>query len=147
MGTREDVSAIRHRARLVTGAVVVLAAGLSACGSSDFANDPRPPVPIEITANVTPDHVLVSPNKVGGGLANFTISNQSDSPVRFTLVGPAPQDNLATNEIPPGGVGNLKASLAEGDYSVTAGSRAQAKPDTLVVGAERKSSQNDLLLP
>jgi hypothetical protein len=144
MGTPEEVSAVTC---LAIGAAVVLAAGFSACGSSDFANDPRPAAPIEITANVTTDQVIVSPNKVGGGLANFTISNQSDSPVRFTLVGPAPQDNLATNEIPPGGVGNLKASLQEGDYEATAGEHARVKPDTIAVGAERKSSQNDLLLP
>jgi hypothetical protein len=147
MGTREEVSIGRRRLCVTLGVTAVLAYVLAACGSSDFANDPRPPAPIEITANVTPDEVLVSPNKVGGGLANFTVSNQSDAPVRFTLVGPAPQDNIATNEIPPGGVGNLKAPLQEGDYQVTAGGNSRIQADTLKVGPERKSSQNDVLLP
>ena len=145
MGTAEEAITIARRACLaVAGAALLAAAG---CGSSDFENDPRPPVPVDVSANVTSDHVLVSPNKVGGGLANFTVSNQSDSPVRFTLVGPAPQDNLATGEIPPGGVGNLKAPLHEGRYEVTAGGNSRIQPDTLEVGPERKSSQNDLLLP
>ena len=147
MGGRVLARSKRRHASLALAVGGLLAVGLGACGSNDFANDPRPPVPIEISANVTADHVLVSPNKVGGGLATFTITNQGDAPVRFTLVGPAPQDNQASDEIPPGGVGNLKASLREGDYEVTAGGRANVRPAKLVVGPERKSSQNDLLLP
>ena len=132
---------------LLAIAALMLLGVLAGCGSSYFADNPRPPVPVEITANVTADEVIVSPHKIGGGLATFTVSNQSPTPVRFTLVGPAPQDNLETNEIPPGGVGNLKAELKQGDYEANAGGQSQAKPATITVGPPRKSSQNDLLLP
>ena len=147
MGSREELSTVSQRLWLtLTGALLAVAA--SGCGSSDFANEPRPPVPIDITANVTSNQVVVSPNRVGGGLADFTVTNQSDSPVRFTLVGPAPQDNQQSGDIPPGGVGSLKASLHEGRYEATAGGgNSRISPDTITVGAERKSAQNDLLLP
>lgn len=146
MGTREDPGAATPSPRLALAALMLLGL-LAGCGSNDFGNDPRPPVPVEVSASVTANQVIVSPHKVGGGLATFTVSNQSETPVRFTLVGPAPQDNLATNEIPPGGVGNLKAELQQGDYEASAGDQSQAKPATLTVGPQRKSSQNDLLLP
>jgi hypothetical protein len=86
----------------------------------------------------------VSPGKVGAGLVNFTISNQSEDPAAFTLTGPT---DAASEPIPPGGVGSLKAELAEGTYEAEAGDESNARPGTLEVGPERPTSQNDLLLP
>jgi hypothetical protein len=146
MGVREVVRSNSRR----SGAVVALALtslGVAGCGEEDFANEPRPAAPIVVTAKVDANQVLVSPDKFGAGLVNITVSNQSDDPVRLTLVGPDPDDNVEGNDIPPAGVGNLKASLAEGDYEVNAGDRSDAEPAQLKVGPPRKSSSDELLLP
>jgi hypothetical protein len=117
---------------------------LGACGSSDFANDPRPAAPIEVTAKVDSKEVQVSPNKFGAGVIDFTVANLSQSPVRFTLSGPK---DASSPEIQPGSPGYLKVQLPEGSYQVTAGSGVRVKPASVTVGAKRKSSQNKLLLP
>jgi hypothetical protein len=136
---------VSSRRRLVVpvGAVALLAAG-AGCGSDDFENDPRPATPVEVTARVDQREVAVSPSRVGAGLVTFTISNQSTDPVIFTLDGPT---DTAANQIPPGGVGNMKADLAEGDYEVNAGGSSDARETVLAVGPPRESSQNELLKP
>jgi hypothetical protein len=148
MGVREDLrSTNRASARGAAAALAVAALGVAGCGSDDFANEPRPAAPIVVTAKVDSEQVLVSPAKFGAGLVNITVSNQSDDPVRLTLVGPKPEDNVEGDDIPPQGVGNLKASLGEGDYEVNAGERSNATPAQLKVGPPRKSSSGELLLP
>jgi hypothetical protein len=149
MSVREDVRSTRRRAAGRVGVVALAVAGLgvAGCGEEDFANEPRPAAPIVVTAKVGSDEVLVSPDKFGAGLVNITVSNQSDDPVRLTLVGPKPADNVQGDDIPPLGVGNLKASLSEGDYEVNAGERSDAEPATLRVGPPRQSSSDELLLP
>ena len=51
----------------------------------------------------------------------------------------------ASDEILGGGTGAMKIALEEGDYEVTDGE--ESREPELVVGPERASSQNDLLLP
>jgi hypothetical protein len=86
---------------------------------------------------------------------NFTITNFSDEPVRFTLRGPK---DAISEEIPAGAstsssdssvptAGTLKVELPEGSYTASAGEEASAKPDTVQVGPTRQGSQNKLLLP
>ena len=117
---------------------------LGACGSEDFPNKPRPPAPLDVTAKVDSQKVVVSPSKFGAGLVTFTIANLSDSPVRFTLSGPT---DAATDAIQPGSPANLKVEMTEGTYRATAGSGVDVRPATVKVAAKRPSSQNDLLLP
>ena len=83
---------------------------------------------------------------VGAGLATITISNQTQDPAKLLLEGP--QDN-ASDEVVPGGVGTMQVDLQEGAYTVSAAndSGAGGHETTLRVGPERKSSQNELLLP
>ncbi len=126
-------------------AAVVIVAGCG--GNDDFANDPRPPAPILVTAKVDDRRVIVSPADFGAGLVTFVISNQSDDPVSLTLVGPAPEGNQVSGEIPPAGVDEFKADMVEGDYEVNGGERSDAKPAQITVGPERESSKDDLLLP
>ena len=133
-----------------TAAVAALALALTAAGcggDEDFANDPRPAAPLVLTAKVDSKEIVVSPAKLGAGLVNITVSNQSEDPVSLTLVGPGSEDNVESGEVPPGGVGNLKASLSEGEYEVNGGERSDAKPADLEVGPARPSSSDDLLLP
>jgi hypothetical protein len=137
---------VRSGRRLVIplGAAAALAAGAAGCGSDDFENEPRPATPVEVTARVDDREVAVSPAKVGAGIVTFTISNQSPDPVVFTLDGPT---DAAADQIPPGGVGNMKAELAEGDYEVSAGEASDAREGQLAVGPPRETSQNELLKP
>ena len=124
-------------------AALGLAAG--GCGSEDHPNDPRPPKPIEITARVDDRVVDVSPNEFGAGLAVFTISNQSDDVAQLTLDGPV----AATSQpIEPGNVSDdFKVDLVEGEYEVTGGEESDARPTELIIGPERPSAQDELLLP
>jgi hypothetical protein len=136
----------RRRARQMAIAALAAVAALSlgACGEDDFTNDPRASASINVTARVDKREVVVSPDRFGAGLVNFTIANLSDSPVRFTLSGPK---EVATQPIPPGAPGSLKIELPEGSYQATAGQAGSPKPATVEVGPTRRSSQNKLLLP
>ena len=127
-------------------AALVAAFTLAACGEDDFENDPRPAAPIEVTARIADDVVNVSPSKtgdIGAGLATITISNQSQEPATLVLTGPTDEQS---GEIVAGGTGDMKVALKEGDYTVSTVEGGQ-KDATLVVGPDRKTSQNDLLLP
>ena len=136
---------MRRPAIVAAGALAVLGLTAVGCGSEDHPNDPRPAKPIEITARVDDDVVDVSPSEFGAGLAVFTISNQSDSSVELTLNGPVA---AASPPIEPGSVSDdFKVELQQGDYEVSGGDESSAKPTQLVIGPERPSAQNDLLLP
>jgi hypothetical protein len=136
---------IRPRHALLPAGIAALGLAAAGCGSEDHPNEPRPPKPIEITARVDDEVVDVSPAEFGAGLAVFTISNQSDEAVALTLDGPV----AATSQpIEPGSVtDDFKVDLQEGDYEVTGGLESKAKPTELVVGPERPSAQDELLLP
>jgi hypothetical protein len=135
----------RASRRAAFGALAVAAAfSLGACGSDDVDNLPRPAAPINVTARVDSDKVVVSPDRFGAGLVNFTIANLSDSVVRFTLSGPR---DTATPEIQPGSPGTLKVELPEGSYQATAGGVAGIQAATVEVGPKRPSSRDQLLLP
>jgi hypothetical protein len=136
---------IRPRHALLPAGIAVLGLAVAGCGSEDHPNEPRPPKPIEITARVDNKVVDVSPAEFGAGLAVFTISNQSEEAVALTLDGPV----AATSQpIEPGSVTDeFKVDLQEGEYEVTGGLESKAKPTELVVGPERPSAQDELLLP
>jgi len=135
---------MRVRRSLAVATVLCVSAALAACGSSDFKNDPRPPAPIELSALVNDQKVVVSPDSVGAGLATITVSNQSGDPATLTLSGP---DDITSGQILPGNTTQIKGELKQGDYTVSAGGQSTARDGKLTVGPERKSSQNDLLLP
>ncbi len=141
---------MRRRSRLALLAVGLLGAASLAvgCGSQDFANDPRPPAPIELTAKVGQDKVILSPTTlhgkpIGAGLANVTIANFTDRPTRVDFSGPT---DATTNPIVANGTLNYKLDLRPGNYIVSA-DNGTARPMEFEVGPERPSSQNDLLLP
>lgn len=133
----------RLRAALIA-AIAGAPLALGACGEDDFPNDPRPASPIELTAAIDDRSVSVSPASFGAGLVNVTVSNQTGEPTRLALDGPT---SAATNEIPPGGTGTIKANLEEGEYEATAGSEVDIRPARINVGPARPTSQNELLQP
>jgi hypothetical protein len=132
--------------RLVLPAgLAVLAFAAAGCGSDDHPNEPRPPVPEEVSAKVGADRVVVSPTEFGAGLAVFSISNQTDDIVQLALEGPT---EAVSEPIQPGGVSDsFKVSMQEGAYEVSAGADSGSRPAELVIGPQRKSSQNEVLLP
>jgi hypothetical protein len=141
---REVASRARGLRAVALTLLLVVPLALAACGEDDFPNDPRPASPIELTAAIDERSVIVSPASFGAGLVNLTVSNQTDEPTSLTLEGPT---SAATNEIPPGGTGSLKANLEEGEYEATAGAGVDIRPAELTVGPARPTSQNELLQP
>lgn len=129
-------------------AALAVAAG-AGCGDEDFANDPSPPVRVELTGVIQADSVSVSPRRLGAGPVRITISNQTEDTHTVTLEGESL--TARSGNVSPGDTTTLQNTLAPGSYEVRAGSeRAVAKeiePATLQIGSERPASNNDLLLP
>ena len=124
---------------------------LSGCGSSsDYANDPRPPAPINVSAAITSDKVTVSPRGFGAGPITLTVANETDKAQRLTIetqeLGSSPGIKQSTSPINPGGTATLKVDVVEGDYQVSVDGSG-IKPAKLAVGAKRESAQNQLLQP
>ncbi len=133
--------------RLACGAAIAAALAVAACGEEDFVNAPRPSSAIGLAARIGDRDISVSPSSaaaVGAGLATITISNQSSDPATLTLEGPTDE---ASGEIPAGGIGKMQIVLDQGEYTVSAGEDSDARETELAVGAERKSSENELLQP
>jgi hypothetical protein len=121
-------------------AVALIAAG---CGRDDFKNDPRPPVPDEVSVKIATSGVALSPKEFGAGLVNFTVANLTTDPGTLAIHGPV---DAESHEIPPGGAETLKVEMKTGTYEASVSGIA-VKPFGFTVGPERPSGQNDLLLP
>jgi hypothetical protein len=123
--------------------VGVAAVALAACGRDDFDNDPRPPVPAEVTVKIGNGEVVVSPRTFGAGLVNFQIANFESTPATLAIEGPT---EAVSEEIPARGNNSLRAEMETGSYEASADGVA-ARPFSFEVGPQRPSAQNDLLLP
>jgi hypothetical protein len=139
----------RARAFAVAG---LSAAFLAACGDEDdYANEPRPPSPIVVSAAVTDKAVSVSPREFGAGPVDLVVTNQTERSQEITLEtdeigGSAPGIQQRTGPINPGDTATLKAELAEGTYRVAVDSE-NIRPAAMEVGDERPSAQDELLQP
>jgi hypothetical protein len=129
--------------------LVVLSVGLAAvavggCGRNDFANDPRPAVPAEVSVKMANDGIVVSPKEFGSGLVNFTIANLTETPGTLVIQGPI---NAQSPEVIAEGTATLKIDMDKsGDYEASADG-IDAAPFSFTVGPPRPSGKNDLLLP
>jgi hypothetical protein len=134
---------------LASGAALALAA--AGCGGEDFANAPRPPSAVDLSAVITAEGVTLSPTREGAGPIRITISNQTDRAHTITLEGEDVVERTAP--IQPQDTATIQKTLTRGSYEVRAGSsRAvdiedQIRPATLTIGAEREGSDRELLLP
>jgi hypothetical protein len=125
---------------------------LGGCGEDDFENEPRPPVPKQLTGVITEDKVTVSPDELGAGPVVITVSNQTDASHTVTLES---SDGGTIREqvgpINPLDTATLQRTLEQGTYAVSAGSESavpkEIEPATLTIGKERKSGSDELLLP
>jgi hypothetical protein len=135
---------LRERGRvLIFAAALVAALVVAGCGRDDFKNDPRPPIPAEVSVKIAKDGVAVSPNEFGAGIVNFTIANLTTEPGTLAIHGPVDADS---SEIPPTGTGTIKVEMKTGSYEASVSGTA-VRPFSFTVGPERASGQNDLLLP
>jgi hypothetical protein len=135
---------LRRRGRALPLAIaLVTALVVAGCGSKDFKNDPRPPVPAEVSVKIAKDGVGVSPKEFGAGLVNFTIANLTTDPGTLAIHGPV---DATSSEIPPTGTDTLKVDMKTGSYEASV-SGVAVRPFSFTVGPERPSGQNDLLLP
>jgi hypothetical protein len=130
--------------------VVAMAIALAGCGGGkDFANEPRPPVTLELTGVITKQKVTISPNKVGAGPVVITVSNQSGGPRTLTIDGNGIQESVGPIEQLD--TAKLQKTLEPGRYTVKAGSEAATakliRPAVLVIGKERPSGSDKVLLP
>ena len=151
-------------------AIGTLAFALAAggCGKQEHANDPRPPIPTEITVSISQKQVSAQPSKVGvagknqqqlsqnEGQKNPEISSNTPLDVVFTIANltnvdthleiQGPKDGTS-NIVVAGGTGQYQVALPTGDYLISAGDIPGAVAAHFSVGPARVSSQNDLLLP
>lgn len=137
---------MRKTAALMTAGAALLAAG---CGKQEsYANDPRPPSPVLLTASINKNEVSVSPIKVGAGPVSLVITNQTSAAqeITFATAGSGAGFKQQTGPINPGDTATLKADLPRGDVTVRV-QGTSIKPAQLRVGNPRPSAQNDLLQP
>jgi hypothetical protein len=106
-------------------------------------------VPLQLTGVITKQKVTISPRKVGAGPVVITVSNQTGAAHTLTLDGQGVQERVGP--INPLDTAQLQKTLKPGRYTVTAGSeQASAStiaPATLVIGKERASGSDKVLLP
>jgi len=143
-----------HRTPVVAlGTAAVAAVAVAGCGSdSDYKNTDRPPAPIVITAFIAKDKISVSPTKFGAGPIQLKVVNSTDRSQSVTLETADEPGSAAagvrqvTGPINPNDNATLAANVREGTYSVHV-SGDDIRAATLNVGAERQTSQQDLMLP
>lgn len=144
---------------------LVLAAG---CGTESHPNDPRPPLPAEVTVSITDSTISAEPTAVGVKSANGASlsGNQGNGPsadrkaplvVNFTIVNTTNTDTrldihgsgFRKSSGPVVATGNavFKVAMPTGSYKLEAADLPGATAAPLEVGKKRVSSQNDLLLP
>ena len=126
------------------GAVVLLAG----CGSGKhYANLPRPPQLLNISAAVADGRVVVSPTKIGAGPVNFTVANETMASQQLTVTSADGSSKLLqTGPINPGATASVKADISPGSYSVST-QDSTIRGAVIVVGPQRSSTQNVLLQP
>jgi hypothetical protein len=136
------------------GALVVAGCG----GGKHFANNPRPPVPVNLTVYINNSRILVSPTSVGAGPVTFIITNQASQAESLTVQPSSGGAALATTApINPQATSSVQVNFTPGTYTVTTNGRgltdaSQATPSSiqstsLVVGPERPNANNVLLQP
>ena len=138
----------RRRSAVAAGALLLL--GFAGCRSEDFRNEPRPPIPIQLTGVITEERVTISPNVVGTGPITILVSNQTDRSHTVSLQGRGV--NEVVGPINPLDTATIQSTLQkQGTYRVRAGSPVataqQISPGRLVVGIGRQSSRDSVQLP
>jgi hypothetical protein len=146
--------------RRATIAILALSASVAAgCGGGKhFANEPRPPTPVNLTVYINNSRILLSPSTVGAGPVIFIITNQASQAESLTVQPAAGGAALATTApINPQATSEVQVNFTPGTYTVgtngAGGSDAsqagssQIQSASLFVGPERENSNSALLQP
>jgi len=121
------------------------------CGGDEVANEPRPAAPVTLSVVIAPQRVSASPSRLGAGLVELLVSNQSAASQRLGLRSErlAPGGTRlaqSTGPIPPQGAATLQVELDQGTY-VLSGATSRIEPARIVVGPPRPSARDRLLQP
>lgn len=146
--------------RAKVGMLLAIALGAGACGGgTQFANNPRPAIPVNLAVYIDDARVAVSPSTVGAGPVSFLVTNQASHTESLTIARAANGAALAnTGPIDPQATAQLTVDFdLPGQYTVSAGTGALTDaqrttpspihPATLHIGHHRASSDNGLLQP
>jgi hypothetical protein len=134
---------------------------LAACGGggTHFANDPRPPSPVNVTVYINDQRVSVSPSAVGAGPVVFIVTNQASRAEAMQILpsGDAAQPVTTTGPISPQATAQIKVNLGKGSYTVGIGPSGQTQAArathtgieaaVLRIGHKRPSASNQLMSP
>ena len=139
--------------RIRTAGLLAVIAGvlvLAGCGDDDeFKNDPRPPIPVQLSGVITESELSVEPSEIGAGPIVLIVANQTEQAHSVTLEGPSGREEVGP--INPLDTGRIQHNLEQGSYEIRAGSDEavdrEIEPATLNVGPKRPSSSDDVLLP
>jgi hypothetical protein len=133
---------------LLAIAMPTVAAGCG--GGEDFANDPRPAVPIQLSGVITDKSVSVQPGQIGAGPIVLLISNQTQDAQSVTLDGEGvtPEE---VGPINPEGTATIQKDLPQGEFDVEVVSQddlaKDIRPGKITVAGDRPSASETLLLP
>jgi hypothetical protein len=152
------VAAVAARGRRIASMTAVLVAGLAAggaagCGSggSTFANEPRPPAAITVTAAIDTDRVRVSPKTFGAGPITVIVSNQSGAAQTVTfetdeIGGTQGGIRKTAGPVPDQSTTSFNLNPRQGTYRLGVRDRS-IQPAAVEVGRPRPSGQDQLLQP
>ena len=145
------------RAKL--GVLLLTGAVLAGCGgTSHFADQPRPAVPVNVSVYINDQRVSVSPHTVSPGPITITITNQASAaePLQVAPAGGSGAD-ATTGPISPQANDQMTVDLHSGQYTigVAPNSSTQAAaatptgiaPGLLMVSGHRQTSNAQLLQP
>jgi hypothetical protein len=133
----------RGRTLFLPAAALVAVLAIAGCGRNDFKNDPRPPIPAEVSVKIATDGVVVSPKEFGAGLVNFTVANLTSQTGSLVIRGPV---NAESDAMGPSDTQTIKVQVKSGSYEASSNGIG-VRPFRFTVGPERPTGQNQLLLP
>jgi hypothetical protein len=145
--------------RATIGILALSAAVAAGCGGGKhFANQPRPPTPVNLTVYINSSRILVSPSSIGAGPVTFIVTNQASTAESLTVQSTAGGAALATTApINPQATSEVQVNFMPGTYTLATNgsggtdasqaSPGQIQPASLVVGPQRQNSNSALLQP
>ncbi len=158
----------RAAAACVIAVTALAATAMTGCGSESHPNDPRPAQPTQVTATIGANAITISPRIVGfrgeptptlaqnEGVSEpssrstgpltviFKISNTIPRPTRLLITGITKH---RSDEIVASGTDDFSVDLQAGIYLVRAEGLPTVTASRFVVGADRPTSDNQLLIP
>ena len=144
--------------RATIGILAVSAAVVAGCGGGKhFADEPRPPTPVNLTVFVSNSRILISPDAIGAGPATFVITNQASQAESLTVHSAGGAALATTAPINPQTTSSVQVNFTPGTYTVATSpaggtDAAQAgsgsiRSVSLFVGPQRQNSNGALLQP